>query len=52
VKSELPPHFNSENFPFVTVFFDLTQFYDYVVSEPAASDIIRNLFIKFDRDPY
>ena len=51
MNSELPPHFNSENFPSVTVFFDSTQFYDSVVSEPAASDIIKDLFIKFDRDP-
>jgi hypothetical protein len=30
---------------------DSTQFYNSVVSEPAAGDIIRDLFTKFDRDP-
>jgi hypothetical protein len=51
MNSELPPYFNSEKFPFVTIFFDSTQFYIFVVSGPAAGDIIRDLFTTFDKGP-
>jgi len=48
---ELPPCFNSDKFPFITISFYSTQFYNSVVSVPAAGDIIRDLLKKFDRDP-
>jgi hypothetical protein len=48
---ELPPYFNSDKFPFITIFFDSTQIYNSAVSVPAAGDIIRDLLTKFDRDP-
>ena len=51
MNSELPPYFNSEKFPFVTIFFNSTQFYNSVVSEAAAGDIISELSTKFNTDP-
>jgi hypothetical protein len=44
---ELPPYFNSDKFPFITIFFDSTQIYNSAVSVPAAGDIIRDLLAKF-----
>jgi len=44
-------YFNFEKFPFVIISFDSTQFYNSVVSDHAAGDIIRNLFTTFDRNP-